>query len=188
MEVIGRGTASPPPAAPLVVGVGAGRGVPADEVLGLVEATLTEAGLSPCGVAELATVEAKAGEAGLLTAAERLGVPLCGYPAEALAAVEVPNPSAAPLIAVGTAGVAEAAALLAAGPGGQLLVAKRKSTPPGRPGKATCAVARRQSNPGRPGSEDLPSTAPTQLSNVSGRSSPPPADRDTRTTCTKETS
>lgn len=143
MEVIGRGTASPPPGAPLVVGVGAGRGVSAGEVLGLVEATLAEAGLSPRGVAELATVEAKSGEAGLLTAAERLGVPLCGYPAEALAVVEVPNPSAAPLAAVGTAGVAEAAALLAAGPGGQLLVAKRKSTPAGRPGKATCAVARR---------------------------------------------
>ncbi|MER8158486.1 cobalamin biosynthesis protein [Streptomyces sp. NPDC094472] len=143
MEVIGRGTACPLPGAPLVVGVGASRGVSVAEVIGLVETTLAEAGLSPRGVAELATVEAKAGETGLLTAAERLGVPLCGYPAAALAAVEVPNPSAAPLAAVGTAGVAEAAALLAAGPGGELLVAKRKSAPHGRPGMATCAVARR---------------------------------------------
>lgn len=142
MEVIGRGAICPLPGSPLVIGVGASRGVSVGEVLGLVEATLAEAGLSPHGVAELATVEAKTGEPGLLTAAERLGVPLCGYPAEALAAVEVPNPSAAPLTAVGTAGVAEAAALLAAGPGGELLVAKRKSTPHGRPGRATCAVAR----------------------------------------------
>ncbi|GDY52637.1 hypothetical protein SVIO_032600 [Streptomyces violaceusniger] len=176
MEVIGRGTASPPPGAPFVVGVGAGRGVSAGEVLGLVEATLAEAGLSPRGVAELATVEAKSGEAGLLTAAERLGVPLCGYPAEALAAVEVPNPSAAPLAAVGTAGVAEAAALLAAGPGANCSSpsgSPRPSAAPGRP-PAPSLAARLRSNPGRAGSEDLPSTAPTQVSNVSGRNSPPP--------------
>nr|WP_247204354.1 cobalamin biosynthesis protein [Streptomyces sp. AgN23]WTB08655.1 cobalamin biosynthesis protein [Streptomyces antimycoticus] len=143
MEVIGRGMVCPLPETPLVVGVGASRGVSVGEVIGLVETVLAEAGLSPSGVAELATVEAKAGETGLLMAAERLGVPLCGYPAAALAAVEVPNPSAVPLAAVGTAGVAEAAALLAAGPGGELLVAKRKSAPRGRPGMATCAVARR---------------------------------------------
>ncbi|AEM86319.1 cobalamin biosynthesis protein [Streptomyces violaceusniger] len=164
MEVIDRGTACPLPGAPLVVGVGASRGVSVAEVIGLVETALAEAGLSPSGVAELATVEAKAGEAGLLTAAERLGVPLCGYPAEVLASVEVPNPSAAPLTAVGTAGVAEAAALLAAGPGGELLVAKRKSTQHGRPGMATCAVARRpaavktgQDGPRRP-AVDRPDT------------------------------
>ncbi|GLV73945.1 hypothetical protein Shyhy02_19470 [Streptomyces hygroscopicus subsp. hygroscopicus] len=143
MEVIGRAAVCPRSASPLVVGVGASRGVSAGEVIGLVEATLAEAGLSPHAVAELATVEARAGEPGLLTAAGRLGVPLRGYPAEALAAVEVPNPSAAPLAAVGTAGVAEAAALLAAGPGAELLVPKRKSAPHGRPAKATCAVARR---------------------------------------------
>ncbi|WAP55330.1 cobalamin biosynthesis protein [Streptomyces sp. S465] len=143
MEVIGRATARPLPGSPLVVGVGASRGVSADEVAGLVEATLAEAGLAPRDVAELATVAAKTGEAGLLTAAGRLGVPLRGYPAEALAAVEVPHPSAAALTAVGTAGVAEAAALLAAGPGGELLVPKRKSAPHGRPAMATCAVARR---------------------------------------------
>ncbi|MFF3912818.1 precorrin-3B C(17)-methyltransferase [Streptomyces sp. NPDC001852] len=136
----------------LVVGVGASRGAPVEEVLGLVEAALREAGLSHRSVAELATVDAKAEEPGLVAAAGRLGVPLVTYSAEELAAVEVPNPSHAPLAAVGTPSVAEAAALLR---GGELLVPKRKSA------MATCAVVRR---PGRgrlavvglgPGARDL---------------------------------
>ncbi|MFH8341235.1 precorrin-3B C(17)-methyltransferase [Streptomyces sp. AM6-12] len=140
----------------LVVGVGASRGAPVDEVLGLVEETLREAGLSPRSVAELATVDAKSEEPGILGAAERLGVPVVTYSAGELAAVEVPNPSAAPLAAVGTPSVAEAAALLG---GGELLVPKRKSG--ASPAMATCAVVRR---PGRgrlaviglgPGARDL---------------------------------
>ncbi|MEW2288953.1 precorrin-3B C(17)-methyltransferase [Streptomyces sp. NPDC047841] len=140
----------------LVVGVGASKGAPAEEVLGLVEEALREAGLSPRSVAELATVDAKAGEPGIVAAAERLGVPLVTYSAGELAAVEVPNPSDAPLAAVGTPSVAEAAALVR---GGELLVPKRKSD--ARPAMATCAVVRR---PGRgrlavvglgPGARDL---------------------------------
>lgn len=143
----------------LVVGVGASRGVPAQEVLELVEGTLREAGLSVRSVSCLTTVDAKAGEPGLVAAAERLGVPLVTYSAEELAAVEVPNPSAAPLAAVGTPSVAEASALLG---GGELLVPKRKSKrADGGPARATCAVVRR---PGRgrlaivgigPGARDL---------------------------------
>ncbi|MFD7438606.1 precorrin-3B C(17)-methyltransferase [Streptomyces sp. NPDC059861] len=136
----------------LVVGVGASKGAPVDEVLTLVEGALREARLSPLSIAELVTVDAKAGEPGLVAAAERLGVPLVTYSAERLAAVEVPNPSDAPLAAVGTPSVAEASALLG---GGELLVPKRKSA------MATCAVVRR---PGRgrlavvglgPGARDL---------------------------------
>ncbi|MEU9474770.1 precorrin-3B C(17)-methyltransferase [Streptomyces sp. NPDC048191] len=140
----------------LVVGVGASKGAPVEEVLGLVEGALAEAGLSPRSVAELATVDAKAEEPGIVAAAERLGVPLVTYSAEELAAVEVPNPSDAPLAAVGTPSVAEAAALVR---GGELVVPKRKST--AQPAMATCAVVRR---PGRgrlavvglgPGARDL---------------------------------
>ncbi|MGW1588777.1 precorrin-3B C(17)-methyltransferase [Streptomyces sp. NPDC002386] len=143
----------------LVVGVGASRGAPADEVLGLVEEALREAGLSPRSVAELATVDAKSEEPGIVAAAARLGVPLVTYPAPDLADVAVPNPSGAPLAAVGTPSVAEAAALAG---GGELLVPKRKSVrADGRPAMATCAVVRR---PGRgrlavvglgPGARDL---------------------------------
>ncbi|MFF0837172.1 MULTISPECIES: precorrin-3B C(17)-methyltransferase [unclassified Streptomyces] len=143
----------------LVVGVGASRGAPADEVLALVEEALREAGLSPRSVTELATVDVKSEEPGVVAAAERLGVPLVTYPAAELADVAVPNPSGAPLAAVGTPSVAEAAALAR---GGELLVPKRKSVrADGRPAMATCAVARR---PGRgrlavvglgPGARDL---------------------------------
>ncbi|GGW18639.1 precorrin-3B C(17)-methyltransferase [Streptomyces libani subsp. rufus] len=143
----------------LVVGVGASKGAPAEEVLALVEAALREAGLSPRSVGELATVDAKADEPGLVAAAERLGVPLVTYPAGELAGVAVPNPSAAPLAAVGTPSVAEAAALAR---GGELLVPKRKSErADGQPAMATCAVVRRPAR-GRlavvglgPGARDL---------------------------------
>ncbi|MFF9396559.1 precorrin-3B C(17)-methyltransferase [Streptomyces griseoluteus] len=140
----------------LVVGVGASRGAPVGEVLGLIEEALREAGLSVRSVAELATVDAKSEEPGIVAAAGRLGVPLVTYPADELAAVAVPNPSHAPLAAVGTPSVAEAAALQT---GGELLVPKRKSA--ASPAMATCAVVRR---PGRgrlavvglgPGARDL---------------------------------
>ncbi|MFF8103844.1 precorrin-3B C(17)-methyltransferase [Streptomyces sp. NPDC014986] len=140
----------------LVVGVGASKGAPVEEVLALVEGALREAGLSAASLAELATVDAKAGERGVVEAARRLGVPLVTYAAEELARVEVPNPSDAPLAAVGTPSVAEAAALVR---GGELLVPKSKSA--ARPAMATCAVVRR---PGRgrlavvglgPGARDL---------------------------------
>ncbi|MEW1778678.1 precorrin-3B C(17)-methyltransferase [Streptomyces sp. NPDC086777] len=143
----------------LVVGVGASKGAPADEVLGLVGTALRDAGLSPRSIAELATVDAKAGEPGLVEAAARLGVPLVTYSAGELAGVQVPNPSDAPLAAVGTPSVAEAAALAR---GGELLVPKRKSRrEDGRPAMATCAVVRRPAR-GRlavvglgPGARDL---------------------------------
>ncbi|GAA2229682.1 precorrin-3B C(17)-methyltransferase [Streptomyces indiaensis] len=140
----------------LVVGVGASRGAPTEEVLGLVEDALREAGLAVASVAELATVDAKAEETGIVEAARRLGVPLVTYSAQELAGVDVPNPSDAPLAAVGTPSVAEAAALVG---GGELLVPKRKSA--ASPAMATCAVVRR---PGRgrlavvglgPGARDL---------------------------------
>ncbi|MGA5320584.1 precorrin-3B C(17)-methyltransferase [Streptomyces seoulensis] len=140
----------------LVVGVGASKGAPVEEVLGLIGEALREAGLSARSVAELATVDAKSEEPGIVAAADRLGVPLVTYPADELAAVTVPNPSDAPLAAVGTPSVAEAAALRH---GGELLVPKRKSA--AKPAMATCAVVRR---PGRgrlavvglgPGARDL---------------------------------
>ncbi|MCK8432608.1 precorrin-3B C(17)-methyltransferase [Streptomyces sp. D2-8] len=154
VEAAGREVVLRPPT--LVVGVGASKGAPVEEVLGLVEDALREAGLSVASVAELATVDAKAGEPGIVEAARRLGVPLVTYPAAELAGVDVPHPSDAPLAAVGTPSVAEAAALVS---GGELLVPKRKSA--ASPAMATCAVVRR---PGRgrlavvglgPGARDL---------------------------------
>jgi cobalt-precorrin 5A hydrolase/precorrin-3B C17-methyltransferase len=135
-----------PPA--LAVGVGASRGVSADELLSLIDTVLAEpelgdtgpantgpanTGLSPLSVAVMATVDAKAGEPGIAEAAARRGWPLTTYPATVLAGVDVPNPSPAALAAVGTPSVAEAAARLS---GDVLIAAKRKSA------MATAAVAR----------------------------------------------
>ncbi|MEV6264409.1 Rv2231c family pyridoxal phosphate-dependent protein CobC [Streptomyces sp. NPDC051784] len=117
----------------LVVGVGARRGVPAEEVLGLIRATLEAAGLAAGDVAELATLDTRADEPGIAGAAAALGVPVRAYPARTLAATPVPHSSAATRTAVGTGSVAEAAALVS---GAELLVPKRKSA------SATCAVAR----------------------------------------------
>ncbi|THA73550.1 precorrin-3B C(17)-methyltransferase [Streptomyces sp. A0642] len=126
--------------ASLAVGVGASKDAPAGEVLGLIRDALAEAGLSPLSIAELVTVDAKGEEPAIVAAAAELGVPLRTYPAGALARIEVPHPSDAPLAAVGTPSVAEAAALAE---GGELLVPKRKSAPEGRAAMATCAVVRR---------------------------------------------
>ncbi len=102
-----------PPA--LVVGIGASRGVAAAEVAALIRQALADAGLSPRSVRLAATVDLKAGEAGLREAVRHRGWPLAVFPAAGLAAMPVPNPSETVRSAVGTPSVAEAAALLAAG-------------------------------------------------------------------------
>jgi cobalt-precorrin 5A hydrolase/precorrin-3B C17-methyltransferase len=117
----------------LVVGVGCSRGAGVGEILALIRSSLAEAGLAIKSIASLASIEAKSEEWGLLAAAEELGVPLRFYNAEALSAVEVPNPSPVVESAVGTPSVAEAS-VLASGAG--LLVEKQKSE------NATFAVGR----------------------------------------------
>lgn len=117
----------------LVVGVGCSRGASAGEILDLLDRSLEEAGLSKKSVAALASVEAKSDEAGLLRAAEELGVRIHFHPADELAGMEVPNPSAVVESAVGTPSVAEAAVLVS---GGELVLEKRKSA------MATVAVGR----------------------------------------------
>lgn len=117
----------------LVAGVGCSRGVRAKEILTLLHRSLEEAGLSQKSVASLASVEAKSDEAGLLEAAEELGVPLRFHAAQELSAIEVPNPSSVVNDAVGTPSVAEASVLAS---GAKLLSEKRKS------GMATVALGR----------------------------------------------
>nr|WP_262987079.1 cobalamin biosynthesis protein [Streptomyces sp. CBMA156] len=120
----------------LVVGIGASSRAERTEVLRLLTDTLAEAGLARSAVARLATVAGKADHPAVRWATEHLtGVPVDEYPAAALAGVPVPNPSAVVGAAVGTASVAEAAALASA-PGGRLVVAKRRSA------GATVAIAR----------------------------------------------
>ena len=98
----------------LVVGLGASRGVPAEEVDALIDQALATVALSPRSVRAAATADLKADEEGLLAAVRERGWPLVTFPAASLATVAVPHPSETVRAAVGTPSVAEAAALLAA--------------------------------------------------------------------------
>jgi cobalt-precorrin 5A hydrolase len=125
-------TAGPSPSAALVVGAGCSRGCPPAELAELVDAAL--AGVDGEVVA-VATIDRRAEEPCVVSLARACGVPLRVHPAAELADVPVPTPSSVVAPHVSTASVAEAAALLAAGPGARIAVAKRRSA------HATCAIA-----------------------------------------------
>ena len=111
----------------LVLGIGCNRGTPGDEIEAFVTSHLKRLFLSPKSVICIATVAAKRDEAGLAEFAERLGVPLRCFEPDELNQVAFPSlPSEHALAAVGVAGVAEPAAILASG-GGRLLLQKVKS-------------------------------------------------------------
>jgi cobalt-precorrin 5A hydrolase len=111
----------------LVLGIGCNRGTPVDEIEAFVTLHLKRLFLSPKSVCCIATVAAKRDEAGLAEFAERLGVPLRCLESDELNQVVFPSPpSKHALEAVGVAGVAEPAAILASG-GGRLLLKKVKS-------------------------------------------------------------
>ncbi|TQM44504.1 precorrin-3B C(17)-methyltransferase [Pseudonocardia cypriaca] len=96
----------------LVVGIGSARGVPAAAVVAAIRRIETEHGFDLRAVRAYASVDLKADEAGILAAIAP--AELRTYPAEVLARVAVPNPSEVVRAEVGTASVAEAAALHAA--------------------------------------------------------------------------
>jgi cobalt-precorrin 5A hydrolase/precorrin-3B C17-methyltransferase len=122
----------------LALGIGCARGASADEVLALARETLAKGGLAESAVGCVVSIDLKADEPALHAAALHFGAPLRFFTAARLEA-ETPrlaNPSAIVFAEVGAHGVAEAAALAAAGPQGELIVEKRKTA------NATAAVAR----------------------------------------------
>ena len=123
----------------LVLGVGSSSDAPPHRVRALVDEVLDAAGLAWASVAVVATIDRRGRHAAVVG----LGRPVVAFAADQLAGVEVPTPSDVVAAAVGTASVAEAAALLAAGAGSDLLVAKCRND------VATVAVARRRVPPGR---------------------------------------
>ncbi len=122
----------------LAVGVGCERDCSEDELWRLVRTTLDEAGLADASVGAVVSIDVKADETAVHAVAERLSRPARFFTPDRLEA-ETPrlaNPSDLVFREVGAHGVAEAAALAAAGPEGSLIVPKRKSV------RATCAIAR----------------------------------------------
>jgi len=111
----------------LVLGIGCNRGTPAAEIEDLVSTHLRRLFLSPRSLCCIASAAAKRDEAGLIAFAEQYNCPLRFYESQELNSVTCPTaPSQHALAAIGAAGVAEPAALLASG-GGRLLLKKVKS-------------------------------------------------------------
>ena len=122
----------------LALGVGCERGAAPEELRALVEETLAAQGLAPGAIALVASLDLKSDEEAVLTLADGMDVPARFFSAAELLA-ETPrlkNPSETVFRAVGCYGVAEGAALAAAGKDALLIVAKQIR------GKATCAIAR----------------------------------------------
>ena len=129
-----------PPA--LWVGMGCERGTSLELLERALQQALSAGGLAEEAIAGLASAERKADEPALLQLAEQHGWPLRCFSSAALNAVPVPNPSAVVQAELGTASVAEAAALLAAGPNARLKQEKRiERATAAEQGAATVAIA-----------------------------------------------
>lgn len=122
----------------LTLGVGCARNCPVGELADLVAETLAEAGLAAAAIRSVNSLDLKADEPAVIELARALDRPLRVFDAASLDA-ETPRlatPSEVVFAEVGCHGVSEGAALAAAGPEAELLVAKRKTA------NATCAIAR----------------------------------------------
>ncbi|HEY0477929.1 MAG TPA: cobalamin biosynthesis protein [Kofleriaceae bacterium] len=126
----------------LVLGLGCDRGAPTELVMRGIATVLAEHRLSPKSVQAIATIDKKHDEVAFREIAEWFGWPLVWFTAEQLDAVPgIATPSEVVKHHVGTRGVAEPAALLAAG-ARELLVPKQRYTEPGAGRAMTLAVAR----------------------------------------------
>lgn len=120
-----------------VLGMGCEGGAPFEHVLALAERALSEAGIEASQLLSLASIEMKRDEPAILATAAYYETPAKFFDAATLER-ETPrlkNPSDLVFAHIGCHGVAEAAALAAAGPFSELVVAKVKSA------FATAAVA-----------------------------------------------
>lgn len=110
----------------LTVGIGCNRGTPVETIARAVAETCERHCLDARCIACLASIEVKRDEVGLLEFAGRQGLAIEFYGSDQLNRVEGVSTSLVVLKATGAKGVAEPAALLAAGPGSVLLVPKEK--------------------------------------------------------------
>ena len=109
----------------LHIGIGCKRDTPEERIAAAVDAVFAEHGLDPAAVAQLASIDVKSDEAGLLTFAADRNRPIRFYTAEQLRAV--PGEFTASRFVAGTVGVdnvCERSAMLSAGDGAKLLVKK----------------------------------------------------------------
>jgi len=119
----------------LVVGVGCNRDAPADEILDFLRNVFTREGLAVSSVRNLASIDIKSEERGILEASRLLGRPVHFYSRPDIEKMAVPNPSKVVLAHIGVESVCEATALLSA-QSSELIVPKQKTA------NVTMAVAR----------------------------------------------
>ena len=126
----------------ITLGLGCDRNTPASTIAQVISEALVAANTTPADVAGVASIDLKADEGGLAEVAAQFGWTIHFYPAAALAAVAVPNPSETVRQFTGTPSVSEAAALLAArADQTHLIIEKHKLRgPDGR--NATVSIAR----------------------------------------------
>ena len=126
----------------LWLGLGCERGTSQELIARLVDQEFERLGLAPEAIAGMASIDRKSDEQAFLSLAKARGWFQQWLPAAALNAIAVPNPSDAVAAEMGTASVAEASALIAAGPGARLLLNKTIArAQPGEQGAATLAIA-----------------------------------------------
>jgi precorrin-4 C11-methyltransferase len=123
----------------LHLGLGCSRDIEADLLEASVRTQLAEHGLAIEAVKSINSIDIKHDEVAFLALAERLGVPLLTYPADALNTQTTPNPSDVVLNKLGVPSVGEAAAQLASGNGNLLLEKQKITVASGK--KHTLAVA-----------------------------------------------
>lgn len=122
----------------LVLGLGCERGTPPSEVIALAEEVLDAAGLDASErLCLIVSLDTRSDEPAIIAAARHFAVPFRTFPAARLEAEtsRLSRPSDIVFRHTGCHGVAEGAALAAAGGCGRLVVTKRKSA------HATAAIA-----------------------------------------------
>lgn len=124
-RIIGTRLGATPPRV-LWVGIGCIRGTSQALIHHAITEVCQQFQLAQAAIAGLATIEIKEDELGLLAYCEAYKYPLKTFTSEALKQVKVPNPSQIVAQEVGTASVAEAAALLAAKPDNNYLLVRKQ--------------------------------------------------------------
>ena len=121
----------------IVAGIGCGRETSSEEIMSLIAVALSNFGIAQENLTAIATESSKADERGIAGAARSLSIPVLSCPIADLGRVadQVLTHSLRVQAIKGVPSIAEASALVAAGPNARLLGARVASN------RVTCAIA-----------------------------------------------
>ena len=121
----------------IVAGIGCGRGTSSEDIVSLIAVVLSNFGIARESLTAIATETSKADEGGIAGAARSLSIPVVRCPLADLGRVadRVLTHSLRVAAIKGVPSIAEASALVAAGPNARLLGARVASN------RVTCAIA-----------------------------------------------